>query len=165
MMLSVDVHYQANSAHVAGVLFDSWLASRPRAIFCSELRTVHAYIPGEFYKRELPCILRLIRDHGLSPGTIIIDGYVYLDGMSTPGLGKHLYDALNGAATVVGVAKTRLSGIGSGHNILRGSSNRPLYITSVGMGLARAKTHILSMHGSHRIPTLLKNADRACRQR
>ena len=165
MMLAIDVHYHTSSAHVAGILFDSWSASRPRAICCSEVRTTQAYVAGEFYKRELPCIVTLIRDHGLSPATIIIDGYVYLDGVSTPGLGKHLYDALNGAARVVGVAKNRLSGIGSDHDILRGSSIRPIFITSVGMALARAKEHILSMHGSHRIPTLLKDADRACRRR
>lgn len=162
MLLAVDVHYRTDRAIAAGILFDSWSSSHPVRIFRSEVKKVREYVPGEFYKRELPCILTLIREHALSPGTIIIDGYVYLDGVSTPGLGKHLYDTLNGAARVVGVAKNSLPGIGRDHEILRGSSSRPLYVTAAGMPLARAKERILSMHGSHRIPTLLKIVDQAC---
>lgn len=120
MLLAVDVHYQANRAHVAGVAFERWSSSRPQAVYCSAVKRAQAYVPGEFYKRELPGILRLIDDHELSPGTIIIDGHVYLDGVSQPGLGKHLYDALDGRARIVGVAKNALPGIGSHHAILRG---------------------------------------------
>ncbi|BBO66938.1 endonuclease V [Desulfosarcina alkanivorans] len=165
MMLAVDVHYRKDHAHVAGILYGSWSSPHPVRICCSEVKRVREYVPGQFYRRELPCILTLVRDHGLSPGTIVIDGYVYLDGVATPGLGKHLYDALKGAAVVVGVAKNRLPGVGRGHEILRGGSSRPLYVTAAGMKLARARAHIVSMHGSHRIPTLLKAADRACRRR
>lgn len=164
MMLAVDVHYQANCAQVAGVVFERWSSSRPQAVYFSAVKGAQAYVPGQFYKRELPAILTLINDNDLSPGTIIIDGYVYLDGVSQPGLGKHLYDALNGRARIVGVAKNALSGIGGHHEILRGSSSRPLYVTAAGMPLARARQCILRMHGRHRMPTLLKTADRECRR-
>lgn len=164
MMLAVDVHYHDRRAHVAGVAFARWSSPRPLAVYGSDLNAVPAYVSGEFYKRELPGILTLLRDHGLSPATIVIDGYVYLDGVSTPGLGSHLFDALNGRVRIVGVAKRPLSGIGGRHAILRGSSSRPLFVTAQGMPLARARQCILSMHGDYRIPTLLKIADQASRR-
>jgi deoxyribonuclease V len=133
-------------------------------IYHTRVHPVSEYIPGEFYKRELPCILSLIRDHGLSPQTIIIDGYVYLDGRSTPGLGKHLYDALNEETRIVGVAKNAFFGIDAFCMLFRGGSAKPLFVTAQGMDLQHAKNCILAMHGKNRIPTLLKRADQEARQ-
>lgn len=50
MLLAVDVHYQANRAHVAGVAFERWSSSRPQAVYCSAVKRAQAYVPGEFYK-------------------------------------------------------------------------------------------------------------------
>jgi len=164
MILAVDGHYQADRAHVAGVAFERWSSAKPQAVYCNEICRAPAYVPGEFYKRELPGILTLLQAHDLSPGTIVVDGYVYLDGASKPGLGKHLYDALDGRTRIIGLAKSPLPGIGSQHALLRGKSSRPLYVTAAGLGLAHAKACIVSMHGGHRMPTLLKMADRECRR-
>ena len=164
MILAVDSHYQADCAHVAGVAFETWSAAHPQAVYCSQVPGARAYVPGEFYKRELPGILTLLREHRLSPATIVIDSYVYLDGAAKPGLGKHLYDALNGRTRIIGVAKSPLPGIRSPYTLLRGSSSRPLYVTAEGVPLASAKTCLAAMHGGHRIPTLLKMADRECRR-
>ena len=49
------------------------------------------------------------------------------------------------------------------NSIYRGDSAKPLFVTAVGMTLEEAKAHIASMHGEHRIPTLLRRVDQLCR--
>ena len=159
MILAVDVCYENALASVAGIAFSRWPSCNPIGIYHTSVRPVSEYVRGEFYKRELPCILALIDEHSLTPRAIIIDGYVYLDGISMPGLGKYLYDALEGEVNIVGVAKSAFSGIDGRYELLRGDSTWPLYVTTAGMPLNRAKECIMVMHGKHRIPTLLKQAD------
>jgi deoxyribonuclease V len=163
MILAVDVHYSATTAFVAGVSFATWESESADHEYTSLVKGVADYEPGKFYKRELPCILQLLREHSLEPECIVIDGYVFLDGASIPGLGKHLYDALNASTPVVGVAKQSFRGIPERYQVLRGNSMRPLYVTAVGMPLAEAKLHVQAMHGDHRIPELLKRVDQLCR--
>lgn len=164
MILSVDVDYGDAGAFIAGITFDNWAHAQETAIFTSFLGRIDDYVPGEFYRRELPCILRLLEEHAIAPETIVIDGFVYLDGHRKPGLGKHLYDALNGKVAVVGVAKKPFRGIPPECELLRGRSRKPLFITSAGMPLDVAKASIRSMHGNYRVPTLLRKTDRICRQ-
>ena len=99
----------------------------------------------------------------LIPETIVIDGYVFLDDEQRPGLGKHLFDSLEGQIEVIGVAKRSFSGVGEAHEVLRGESVKPLYITTTGC-LETAKSNIASMFGEYRIPWLLKRADQLCRE-
>ena len=124
---------------------------------------VHPYQPGQFSRRELPCLLAVLRE--LPPvAVVVVDGYVWLDGVSVAGLGAYLYQALAGNVAVIGVAKTRFAGAGAAVEVVRGRSTRPLFITAVGMSAQRAAEHVRSMHGSNRIPMLLKRADSLCRQ-
>ncbi|MGJ0431396.1 endonuclease V [Methylobacter sp.] len=160
MILAVDVDYRDRSAFIAGIAFENWQDASEKSIFGSRLDDIEDYIPGQFYRRELPCILKLIEEHQLVPDLIVIDGFVYLDGRSRPGLGKHLYDALQGKIRVVGVAKRPFNDIAQECELYRGASKKPLYITSVGIPLSEAKAYIKSMHGEYRIPALLKQADR-----
>jgi deoxyribonuclease V len=164
MILAVDVYYGSANSIVAGVAFEDWTSREPSNIYISRIQNVSDYQPGQFFRRELPCIIRLIEEHSISPETIVIDGYVFLDGRTRPGLGKRLYDALQGRTKVIGVAKNSFSGISSDFEIYRGKSAKPLYITCVGVELETAKRQIASMYGNHRIPVLLKKADQACRQ-
>jgi deoxyribonuclease V len=164
MILAVDVDYRNSGAFIAGIAFRNWEDEHESETFKSIVNKVEDYVPGQFYRRELPCILRMIEEHELNPTTIVIDGLVYLDGISIPGLGKHLYDALNRTVNVVGVAKRPFTGVPPECEILRGKSTKPLYITSVGMPLEVAKISIKSMQGKYRVPTLLKKADQLCRQ-
>ncbi|WP_236021588.1 endonuclease V [Geomesophilobacter sediminis] len=164
MILSVDVYYQNSRASVAGVSFLNWEDSDADGIFRTVLDPVAEYQPGQFYLRELPCILKLIEEHDLHPDVVIVDGYVYLDGHHRPGLGKHLFDALGGKVVVVGVAKRHFQGVPAEYEVFRGGSRRPLYVTSAGMPLEAAKAAVLSLHGKYRVPTLLKKADQLCRQ-
>ncbi|NML16890.1 endonuclease V [Azohydromonas caseinilytica] len=163
MILATDVHYSAGHATAAGLLFESWAA--PQALHCciSQIHEIKPYRPGHFYERELPCLLELLREHRLHPDIIVVDGYVFLDGISRPGLGKHLFDALGGCVPVVGVAKTAFRGIGAEFQVLRGGSTKPLFVTCVGEGLESARAGVRAMHGRHRLPELLKQVDRLCR--
>ena len=45
----------------------------------------------------------------------------------------------------------------------RGQSQKPLYVSAVAIDRAEAALAIQRMHGPHRIPTLLKQVDRRCR--
>lgn len=62
MILAVDVHYKDQKALVAGVLFENWDDDYPCEIFMSTVSNIEKYEPGQFYKRELPCILKLLED-------------------------------------------------------------------------------------------------------
>jgi deoxyribonuclease V len=96
---------------------------------------------------------------------VIVDGYVWL-GPDRGGLGFHLHEALGRQVPVVGVAKTRFAGDSTtAVPVLRGQSQRPLFVTSVGIPVVEAAERIRRMHGSFRIPTLLKEVDRLCRRR
>lgn len=163
MILAIDVQYNENTAFVAGVLFEDWQSDAPSGEYVSIVKEVAEYEPGSFYKRELPCILSLLDEHKLLPTCIVVDGYVYLDGEQQPGLGKHLYDALGGKIEVIGVAKKGFAGISAEYEVIRGKSEKPLYVTTTG-DLPLAKKLVQKMAGRYRIPTLLKRADQVCRQ-
>ena len=165
MILAIDVDYSEDSALVAGVLFASWNDTESKDIFTSVVNGVNEYQPGFFYKRELPCILKLLEEHDLNPEIIVVDGYVYLDGDTTPGLGKYLYDALDEKTSVIGVAKRPFQNIRPEYALCRGDSQKPLYITSVGINTHYSIESISSMAGKYRIPDLLKKVDQICRGR
>lgn len=163
-ILAIDVNYRADQAVAAGVLFDAWDAREPCATRHTRLTQIAGYEPGQFFKRELPCIMALVSQLEHLPGFIVVDGYVYLGIEQRPGLGKHLYDELEARSAVVGVAKTRFRDTPASAEVFRGNSRRPLYVTAVGIGQDEAKGFIASMYGKHRIPELLKLADQLSKQ-
>jgi len=163
MILATDVQYHENKGFAAGVLFERWEACKALGEFVSEVEVAQDYIPGQFYKRELPCILSLLEQHALAPSCIVIDGYVFLDGKQEPGLGKHLYDALGGNVAIIGVAKSQFDSIGDEYQVMRGRSLNPLYVTVIGDSLENAKKYVAAMCGEFRMPALLKRADALCR--
>lgn len=122
------------------------------------------YQPGEFYRRELPLLLSVLQMLPRKPDIIVIDGYVWLGVEGRRGLGAHLFDALDGASKVVGVAKTQFHGASYwAAQLLRGAGENPLYITAAGIPMEDAVAAVKSMHGDHRIPTLAGRADRIAR--
>jgi deoxyribonuclease V len=163
VILATDVHYGLDGATAAGVAFEDWCAPQPARFFVSKLGEVQPYRPVHFYERELPCLLRLLQESRLKPETILVDGHVYLDGYGVPGLGKYLFDALEGGTTVVGVAKTAFHGIPETFQVLRGASRKPLYVTCAGADLVVAKAGVCAMAGGHRIPFMLRLVDQLCR--
>ena len=106
MIIAIDVHYRENVAKTVSIEFDDWLAEKPSATHILKIPVAAEYIPGQFYKRELPCILEILKLSDLSKVTaIIVDGYVVLDDEEKNGLGGYLYEELRQQIPIVGVAK------------------------------------------------------------
>lgn len=163
MLLAVDVAYRGTHATAAGVLFERWDSAAATRELVVAIDGVAEYEPGQFYRRELPCIQALLRALAQPVETIVIDGYVALGAEGAPGLGWHLWEALGGTTPVIGVAKTEFRGTPEAARLYRGGSTRPLFVTAIGLAPDDAKRHIAAMHGAHRLPDLLKAADRLCR--
>jgi deoxyribonuclease V len=163
MIAAIDVAYHDNNATAACVVFERWPDAAPVFETTCEIADIAPYEPGQFYRRELPCIFAVLNTLEQPPDFIVIDGYVWLSDEQEPGLGGHLYAALEKRAAVIGVAKTRFSRAVTVAEIHRGKSHTPLYITAAGLSLAEAASRIQSMHGSFRIPTLIRRADQLCR--
>jgi len=159
--LALDVYYKENKACVAGVLFDDWRAENSLQVFTKSVEVTADYQPGAFYLRELPCLLSLVLEIPVPISTLVIDGYVHLGSTSRPGLGEYLYNEVK--TPVIGVAKKYFKDTPEDWGILRGKSSKPLYVSSMGIDHAVAKCHIKDMSGNHRIPTILKDVDRLCR--
>jgi deoxyribonuclease V len=162
MIACVDVDYRDAGAVAACVCFEHWDDGTPVLESAIEIADVEPYESGQFYRRELPCILAVLQSLPTLPQIVIIDGYVWL-GEQRRGLGAHLYEALDERASIIGVAKTRFVGAEPLALVTRGGSRTPLYVTAAGMDVAEAASHIRAMHGSHRIPTMLKRADQLSR--
>ena len=163
MIFAADVQYTDNSALAAGLLFSGWESDAADGKIIKRIDNIAPYEPGSFYKRELPCILALLEDVDKKPDAIVVDGFVKLGAEGRDGLGMHLYNAISRETPVIGVAKKEFTGTPPECQLLRGKSRKPLYITSVGISLEKAKKLIGNMHGDNRIPTLLKKVDQLCR--
>ena len=159
MIFAVDVYYRSTTAIAAGVLFANWEDREPVSTFTTEITDIAEYEPGQFYKRELPCLLKLLEQLDRLPEYIIVDGYVYLDKDYRPGLGKYLHDAIDGKSIVIGVAKTKFQDIPNETEVRRNGSNKPLFVTAVGMDETEARSSIKGMSGTYRIPIMLKLVD------
>jgi len=161
MIVAVDVYYSSNSGAVAAaVVFSSFTDCEPHSVYISKIDRADDYVPGQFYKRELPCIMSVLQQINEEIDTIIIDGYV--DPGNKPGLGRYLWDLLERKIPVIGVAKSFYMGT-EAVKVLRGRSRQPLYITSAGMEIAEAAARIEKMAGKFRIPSILKLADQISR--
>jgi deoxyribonuclease V len=162
MLIATDIYYYDDKAKAVALTFENWTDEQAGPVFSCILDDVAAYEPGAFYKRELPGILEVLKQIDLSGAkAIVIDGYVVLDDAGKPGLGARLYEALGERIPVIGVAKTRFAdNTRYVVEVLRGSSLRPLYVTAIGTDLHTAAEQIRNMAGAHRMPALLKEADR-----
>ena len=164
MILVVDVDYKNTTANVAALVFEEFGDDSALSTYTKIVEKISEYQPGEFYKRELPCILEILKIVEEKINLIIVDGYVWLNSNKKPGLGGHLYESLNGKIPIIGVAKRSFHAENDKMlKIYRGQSTNPLYITSEGIELEKSADLILNMHGTYRIPTLLKKVDQLCR--
>lgn len=165
MILAVDVDYRADgSAIAAGMWLRHWSSDAAERTVIRRIEQVLPYRTGFFFERELPCILDLLSDMATKPETIVIDGCVWLGPDRCAGLGAHLFEALDQAVPVVGVAKTRFKDTPPSTEIFRGGSSRPLFVTAAGMNEDIARAQVGSMHGRYRVPTMLRAVARACRE-
>lgn len=165
MKLAIHVHYDGDVALAAGVAFDEWDAAEPLKTYTARIAHVEKAVAGEPYRRELPCLMQLLREHGLQPEVIVIDGFVYTDAQETPGIGQYLHHALGGRTSVIGISKSAMKETPAQFEVYRDEEARPLIVTSVGIELGAAKARVRSMHGKRRIPTLMKLVARIARGR
>lgn len=167
MILAFDTYYYDNKAKTVCLEFEKWSENKNFKIYTEIIDNVEEYIPGEFYKRELPCIISLLNKCDLKNiEVIIVDGFVYLDDENKFGLGGYLYEKLNKKIPIIGVAKTNFATIEKHKKpLFRGESKKPLFITAIGIELDDAVQKIESMNGEYRIPTLLKELDRLTKEK
>jgi deoxyribonuclease V len=163
LIACVDVAYHATGATAACVLFRDWGDASPERELVVPIEQVEPYEPGQFYRRELPCLRAVLATVDEPLRAIVVDGYVWLGVAREPGLGAHLFAALGERVPVIGVAKTRYRGADSAHEIRRGESQAPLFVTAAGLDPAEAARRIAEMHGPYRIPTMLRKVDQLCR--
>jgi len=165
LILALDTYYFTNNAQTAGVFFN-WKDAAPSSTHTNTLDEVQDYVPGAFYKRELPCILHLLQTLDLSKTeAILIDGHVYVDNDKKYGLGGYLWEALEQKIPIIGVAKRSYKGTEKVcQPIFRGTSKNPLYVSTIGTNLEKAAVNVSAMHGEFRIPDVLKKLDQLSRE-
>lgn len=165
MIYAFDTYYYTDYANTICIAFENWDSETETAIFREKAEITSDYESGAFYKRELPCILSLLKKITLNDGDIIIvDGYVTLNNEGKIGLGGYLYDTLEQKFPVVGIAKNEFNTPDSQRRaICRGESKTPIFLTAKGIDVDSVKTKIENMHGNFRIPTLLKKLDQLTR--
>lgn len=161
MIFAFDTYYTNNTARTVCIGFTDWASQEIALLKTEELPIQDEYESGQFYKRELPCILSLLNQLDVNAGDIIVvDGFVHLDDVGKLGLGGHLHQTLNGRIPVIGVAKTNFATINARkRTVYRGESKKPLFVTSIGIALDEASANISNMAGNFRMPDLLKKLD------
>jgi len=164
-ILAIDVYYRAENAKAVGVIFN-WEDTKPAEVIIEYIEGVGDYVPGEFYKRELPCIQRIFEVVNLNTiDAIIIDGHMYVDNSGNFGLGGYALRLLKNKVPVIGVAKSSFfANKETVFEVLRGESKNPLYVSAIGMELNIATDLIKNMRGAYRIPDILKELDRITKE-
>lgn len=164
MIVALDVDY-GGPVRAAAVGIHRWtdVADPVANGWTYETNDAATYRPGHFYERELPALLALIDSLPVTPSVLVVDGHAWLQA-NRPGLGAHLYEALQNGIPVIGVAKGSFHE-GSALPVTRGESTRPLYVSACGIDPSAAAAHVQQMHGTYRIPSVLKAVDRLARGR
>ena len=163
MIACFDAHYDDCSAIAASIVIHRWEDEITVDQFTVKVADVGDYRPGRFYERELKPLHELLPLISYPVRYFVIDAYCHLSDDGSPGLGAHLHQLLPDDSVVIGVAKNRFQDTRHAVELFRGDSNRPLFITSIGIDYQAAADHVKSMAGEHRIPTILKTVDRLAR--
>ena len=161
MIYAFDTYYQNGQAKTVCAGFQNWGDEHLAVTYEQTVIISSDYESGSFYKRELPCILQLLKNFALHKNDlIIVDGYVLLSDEGKLGLRGYLYNDLGHKIPVIGVAKNLFAGLNKNMRaVTRGKSKKPLYVTALGIDLDMVSEKIKNMHGEFRIPTLLKKVD------
>lgn len=177
MILALDSYYKNNICNTSLVVFVRPGSEIPYYTDTIYTEVTSEYIPGEFYKRELPGIIQIIEKlRSEHPEIwnriviIIIDSFITLKSVDKiwGGLGYHLQEYLKSVGItnriIYGVAKSNFGNSDEISKLIyRGKSKKPLYIQST------YKNHtavgvIHNMHGENRIPAMLKLVDKLSRK-
>lgn len=165
MIYAFDTYYYEDYANTICIAFQDWNSEQESQIYREKTKITSEYESGAFYKRELPCILSLLKKIDLrEDDLIIVDGYVTLDDNEKIGLGGYLYEALEQKIPVVGIAKNEFNTPDSQRrSICRGESKTPIFLTAKGIDVDIIQSEVANMHGNFRIPALLKKLDQLTR--
>lgn len=155
-----DVGYVDDLAVVGCVVIEDFADPEPAREWVVQGGPVGPYVPGEFYRRELAPLIRAVRSAG-DLSICVIDAYVDLGRGGSPGLGRLLFEQTG--VPVIGVAKSRYPGTPTEFEVLRGASNRPLFVSAAGFDSDRARVHVRGMAGAGRVPAMIRHADRLAR--
>jgi deoxyribonuclease V len=165
MFACVDVGYRGDEgpAVASCVVYEDWATQQSHEERLAVMRRVAPYTPGRFYRRELPCILQVLDKVQTPIDVIVVDGYVWLDDEGTPGLGAHLFRAVEHKIPVIGIAKSPFGNFQGQRRVVRGCSRKPLFVTAAGIDVEVAARSVRLMHGSHRMPTSVARAHQLSR--
>jgi deoxyribonuclease V len=160
---AVDVAYPASGGAQAAIVITSGpdfadvvaegIATLPEA---------SPYRPGRFFERELPALRAVLAPAG-PLRLVVVDGYADLDPDGRPGLGAWVHAEFG--VPVIGVAKSFFRTATHAVPVSRGSSRRPLFVTSAGLPRPEAAELVQDMAGRFRIPDALRRADALARGR
>ncbi len=159
LFAAVDVHYRKKTATTALVEFSDFSTCSITRSFVQESEIPAPYVPGKFYLRELPCILKILEQTGKHYQMIVIDGFVFLRKPVCHGLGGYLAKALGYRTIIIGVAKNYFKRARRCVEVTRGRSSKPLYVSAFNMEPESAGLLIREMHGEYRIPSILRITD------
>lgn len=159
MHYKTDTLTQFEKAKVSGIRFQNTQTNEILGEHTTTVNEVAPYQSGQFYKREMACLLALINQINEPYSVIIIDGYIFLDGAQQAGLGKYLYDNLTIKKPIIGIAKNQFKDVSEDYAVWRGTSKHPLYITSINFPIADAKNIVQDLEGQHRLPNIVKKVD------
>ncbi|MFY1046201.1 endonuclease V [Chryseobacterium sp. GP-SGM7] len=167
MIYAFDTYYYESSAKTVCIAFENWNSETESFIYSENTKVTSDYESGAFYKRELPCILSLLKKIDLQNGDlIIVDGYVTLDNNGKIGLGGYLYQSLDKKYPIIGIAKNSFNSEDcQRRTVFRGESKTPLFLTAIGIDVDETHSNIINMHGNYRIPALLKKLDQLTREK
>ena len=155
MIAAFDVHYDDRKSigATAAAVFARWDDGLPAAEYTTVIQNIQPYVPGKFFRRELPCLIAVIDQISEPADLFVVDSFAWLDGK--PGLGQHLFEHFAKRVPVMGVAKTRFHGAAAVEDF-RGVRKSPLYLKAVGIDTKEAATHIREMYRQHWHPTPLQ---------
>lgn len=161
MKLVLDHRLDGDAAIAAAVAFEEWGDAEAARTLTSRAPAGPKPERGAPDLRALPALLQLLQEHKLQPDAIVMEDLVHLDPQDTPGLGRHLFDALGGRVPVIGASKSAMAGgTPAQFEAHREDEAAPLTVTCAGIDLGAAKARVRMMHGRKRVPTLLKLAAR-----
>ncbi|MGH1385849.1 endonuclease V [Kordia sp.] len=160
MIAAIDIHYKETYAKAVCVVFN-WADETPQHVYTAIITEVAPYVSGEFYKRELPCILKVLEQVQLdSLEAIIVDGHVFVHNDKKYGLGGYVWEALDKKVPIIGIAKKSFIHTEKvATPIKRGTSESPLYVSCIGIDKETVLEKIKLFHGEYRMPTILKLVD------
>jgi deoxyribonuclease V len=160
--LSTDVAYHDGTGYGIGLVFSKFTDDTAESVIEVIVPDVGEYVPGEFYKRELKVLLAIheeyVRLYKKEPLCIFIDAYVDLG--DKKGCGQYFADAIENTAVIIGIAKNAYVPADKVcEKVLRGTSVKPLFVTSTIVPKEDAAVLVKMLHGENRFPTLIKKTD------